>query len=145
MSEIGFVDLEADEFLHSALLRGNGRISNTQKRIEHRPHARDAVQLDAPLGELNGKGCGVRPFFGAALDRFVRNKPGIAAAASVTAPRVRPASDIALVLIGHAECEPVDVDLTVDGEMKNVFVAVVQKSFGTDRLEVPEGSVFDGD
>src|SRR5205807_9778575 len=134
-----------DKFLHSALLRGNGRISDTKRRIEHCSHLRESVEFDAPLGELNGKGCGMRPFFGAALDRLVRNEPGIAAAASVTAARVRPASDIALVLIGHADCEPVDVDLTVDGEMKNVFVAVVQKSFGTDRLEVPEGSVFDGD
>ena len=58
---------------------------------------------------------------------------------------MRPASDVALVLVRNAECKPIDVDLAVDGEVKNVFVAVVQKSFGTDRLKMSERAIVDGD
>src|SRR5256885_17091239 len=87
----------------------------------------------------------MRTFLGATLYCFVGNEPGIAAAARVAPARVRPASDVALVLVGHTEREPVDVDLASDGEMKNVFVTIVQKSFGTDRLKVSERSIVDGD
>jgi len=103
------------------------------------------VELDAILRERDGKRGRMRSFFRATLDCFVRNEPGVAAAASVAPARVRPAGDVALILVGHAERKPVNVDLAVDGEVKNVFVAVVQKSFRTDRLKMSERSIVDGD
>ena len=50
----------------------------------------------------------MRPFFGAALDGFIGNEPGVAAATAVTPPRMRPARDVALVRVGHTEREPID-------------------------------------
>src|SRR5438477_13191392 len=87
----------------------------------------------------------MRSLLGATLDCFVGNEPGVAAAAAVAPARVRPARDVTFVLVRNAEREPVDVDLAVDGEMKNVFVAVVQKSFRTDRLKMSERPIVDGD
>jgi len=87
----------------------------------------------------------MRSLLGATLDCFVGNEPGVAAAAAVAPARVRPARDVTFVLVRNAEREPVDVDLAVDGEMKNVFVAVVQKSLGTDRLKMSERLILDGD
>src|ERR1700730_18829776 len=81
LREIIFIDLEPDKLFHAAPLRRDGRVSDPEKRIEHRLHAGSAVQLDAPFRELNGKRGGMRPFFCAALNCFVRNKPGVAATA----------------------------------------------------------------
>ena len=139
------VDFETDELFDGATFGGDGGVPDTKKWIEHRPHARDAVQFYAPFSELDRK-CGrMRPFLRPALDRFVGDKPGVAAAACVAPAGVRPASDIALVLIRHAERQPVDVDLAVDGEVKNVFVAIIQESFGTDWLKMSECPIVDGD
>ena len=103
------------------------------------------MELDAILRERDGKRGRMRSLFSAALDRFIRNEPGVAAAAYISSARVRPTSDVTLVLIRHAERKPVDVDLAIDSEVKNVFVAVVQKSLGTDRLKMSERSILDGD
>lgn len=97
------------------------------------------------LRERNGKRGWMRSLLGATLNCFVGNKPGVAAAARIASVRMRPASDVALILIRYTERKPVDVDLALDSEMKNVFVAVVQKSFGTDRLKMPERSIVDRD
>ena len=128
-SEISFVDLEADEVFDAAILGGNGGISDPKKRIERRLHARDTMKFDAPFGQLHWERGRMWPLLFAALDCFVRNEPGVAAAACVASASMGPARDVALVLIWGAERETVDVDLAIDGEMKNVFVAVVQKSF----------------
>ncbi len=102
------------------------------------------MQFYAPFGELNRKRGRMRSLLYAALNCFVRNEPGIAPTAGVAPVRVRPASDVALVLIRDTEREPVDVDLPADGEMKNVFVAVVQESFRTNRFKVSEGPIVNG-
>ena len=134
--EIGFVDLEADELFHAAALRRHRRISNAEKRIEHRVHARDSVQLDAIFSERDRERGRMRALFCPALDRFVRNKPCVSAAAQIAPARMRPAGDVAFILIRNAEREPVDVDLAVDREMENVFVAIIQKSLRADRFEM---------
>ena len=87
----------------------------------------------------------MRPLLRATLNCFVWNKPGVPTTARVASACVRPARDIAFVLVRHTKREPVDVDLAVDGEMKNVFVAVVQKSFRADRLEMSKRSLINGD
>ena len=87
----------------------------------------------------------MRPLLRPPLNRLIRDEPRVSSATQIAPVRVRPARDIALILIWHSEREPVDVDPAVDGEMKNVFVAVVQKSIGTDRLKMSERSTVDGD
>ena len=103
------------------------------------------MQFNAPFGELSWKRRRMRPLFLAALNCLIRNEPGIAAAALVASAGVRPASDVALVLIRHAEREPIDVDLSVSREMKNVFVAIVEESFRADRFEMAECTIVDRD
>ena len=51
---------------------------------------------------------------------------------------MRPARDVALVLIRHAKRQPIQFDATGLREMKNVFVAIVEKSRRIDRLEMAE-------
>src|SRR5204862_8242090 len=46
--------------------------------------------------------------------------------------------DAALILVRHAKRQPIQFDTTGLGEMENVFVAIVQKSEGIDRLEMTE-------
>src|ERR1700730_10757881 len=89
-------------------------------------------------------------FLRAALDRLVRNEPGVAAAAPIDPPRVPPARNIAFVLIRNAEREPIQLNAPIGREMKNVFMAIVKESLGTDRLKMakrPHGalSIFDRD
>ena len=130
--EISFVDLEPDEFFHAAALRRDGRISDTEKWIEHSfdaSRAYRAVQFDAPLRELNWECRRMRTFFLAALNRFIRNKPSIAAAAQIASVRMPPSVDVAFVLIWHAQSEPIHFDAAGFREMKNVFVTIVKKSF----------------
>ena len=50
MDEIFFVDLKPDKVFHATALRGDGRIPDSEKRIEHCLHAGHAVKLDAPFG-----------------------------------------------------------------------------------------------
>ena len=50
--EIGLVDFEPDKFFHPAALRRDGRVSDTEKRVEHRFDASRAcgtMQFDTPF------------------------------------------------------------------------------------------------
>jgi hypothetical protein len=124
-SEIASVDFESDKLFHATSLRGHGGIPDTKKRIEHGANARHAVQFYAPLGELHRKRRRMRSLLCAALDCFVRNKPGIAAATQIAATRVRPTRDVTFVLIRNPEREAIDFNATRLREMKNIFVAIV--------------------
>ena len=77
--KISRVDLIPDEFFYPAALRSDSGIANAQKRIEHRFDPRDAVQSDAPFGELNRKRRRMRSFLCAALNCLVGNEPRVAA------------------------------------------------------------------
>ena len=68
--------------------------------------ARRSMQFDAPFGELNRKRRGVRSFFLAALNCFVRDEPRVPAATQIFSPSVRPTRDVALVLIRNAKSQP---------------------------------------
>src|SRR5206468_4514101 len=114
-------------FLHAAELSSKGGISDAKKWIEHSVHTRNAVQFDAPFGELHRKCRRMRPFFGATLNRFVWNEPRIAAATQIAPAGMRPARNVAFILIRDSDGEPVELDATRFGEMKNVFVAIVEK------------------
>lgn len=136
LCEISLVDFKSDESLHAAALGGDGGISNTEERIEHRFDSRDAVQFDAPFGELNRKRRRMRSFLLAALNCLVRNEPRVPATASIGSSGVRPARDVALVLIGHAEGKPIDFNSSRLRKVKDVLVAIVKKSFRIDWLEM---------
>jgi len=103
------------------------------------------VEFYAPFRQLNWKRRRMRAFLFTALDCFVRNKPGVTAASQITSAGVRPTSDVALVLIRNSDCESIDLDPSGLREMKNVFVAVVKKSFRADRFKVAKRSIFHRD
>ena len=94
------------------------------------------MQLDAPFGEPDRKCRGMRTFFLAALNCLVGNEPRVPAATQIFSPSMRPARDVALILIRHAKRQPVEFYATGLGEMKNIFVTVIQKSRRIDRLEM---------
>ena len=52
-----------------------------------------------------------------------------------------PAGDVRLVLIGHAEREPIEPGLAVRREVEHELVAVVQEPVAVDRLVVADGQV----
>src|SRR5438094_5397038 len=78
----------------------------------------------------------MRSFFLAALNGLVRNKPSIAATTQITASSMRPARDVTLVLIRNSDSKPVQFDTSGFGEMKNIFVTIVQEALRADRLEM---------
>src|SRR6476469_1360847 len=80
----------------------------------------------------------MRPFFLAALNCFVGDEPRVPAATQIFSPSMRPTRDVALILIRHAKRQPIQFDATGLREMKNVFMAIVEKSRRIDRLEMAE-------
>ena len=78
----------------------------------------------------------MRPFFLAALNCFVGDEPRVPAATQIFSPSMRPTRDVALILIRNAKRQPVQFDATGLREMKNIFVAIIEKSRGIDRLEM---------
>src|SRR5687767_7173619 len=98
----------------------------------------------------------MRPILLAALDRFVGDEPGVAAASHAGRGRA-PASDIRLVLILHAHRLSLERRSAGGAEVKNELMAVVEKAAAVDRLVVPDcqvvletgpdagQSLFDGD
>ena len=89
--------------------------------------ARCSVQIDAPFGQLDRKSRGMRSLFLPALNRFIGDKPRVTATAKVGSARVRPAGDVAFVLIRNAKGESIEFDAPCFGEMKIVFLAIYKE------------------
>src|SRR5262245_10792877 len=100
------------------------------------------MKANAVHREPHWKSRGMRPFLGPTLNRFIRNEPGVAATTPVASAGMTPPGDVALILIGHAEGEAIERCLTLRGEMKNIFVTIVQEPRGTDRFEVSAGDIL---
>jgi len=119
------------------VLRCDRGITDAQKWIQHGSDARRSVQFDRPFGQLNRKCRRMRPFFLAALNCFVGDEPRVPAATQIFSPSMRPTRDVALILIRNAKRQPIQFDTTGLREMKNIFVAIVEKSRRIDRLKWP--------
>jgi hypothetical protein len=78
----------------------------------------------------------MRSFLRAALDCFVWNEPRVATTTQIAPACMPPARNVALVLIRNSDSEPIELDATVFAEVKNIFVAVVQKPPRTNRLKM---------
>src|SRR5262249_44981556 len=76
----------------------------------------------------------MRSLFLTALNCFVGDEPCVAATSQITAAGMPPAGDVAFVLIRHSQCKPIEFDPSGLCEMKNVFVAVVEKASRADWL-----------
>src|SRR5205823_320995 len=82
----------------------------------------------------------MRAFPRPALNGFVRDEPGIATASQIAAPCMRPARNIAFVLIWNSKREPVNFNATGLRKVKNIFVAVVYESLRIDWFEMSIGA-----
>ena len=98
------------------------------------------MEPQALLRHLRGERGGMRPVAIAALDGFVGNEPGVAAAAP-PAPRGRPALDVRRILIRHPHGLAVQPGPPRGREVKDELVAVVHEPVAVDRLVVPHGHV----
>src|SRR4029453_12575252 len=136
--EINVVDLESDESLHAAALSGDGGISNAEKRIKHGANSGNSVHLDAPFSQLNRECRRVWSFFLAALNCFIGNEPGVAATAQIASTSVRPAHNIAFVLVRDTQGKSIDFHSSRLRKVKDVLMVVVEKLFLVDWLEVTE-------
>src|SRR6476619_8423230 len=130
---MGVIDFKADKFFYGTTLRCDRGITDAEKRIQHGSDARRSVQFDTPFGELNRKCRRMRPFFLAALNCFVRDEPRVPATTQIFSPSMRPTRDVAFILIRNAKRQSIQFDLTRLREMKNIFVAIVEKSRRIDR------------
>src|SRR5207237_2862647 len=136
-------DFKSNKSFHAAALRRDGGVSDAQKRIEHRLNASRAcgtMQFDAPFRELNRKRRGMRSLLCPALNCPIGNEPCVAPAAQIASMSMRPAGDITFVLIRNSDGEPIQLNTAGFRKMKNVFVAVVDESLRTNRLEMTEGA-----
>src|SRR5262249_60853752 len=138
LAEIQVIEFKHDKFSDATTPRCNSGISDANKGIQHGFNARRSVQLDAPFGELNRKCRRMRPFFLAALNGFVGNEPCVPAATQIFSASMRPTRDVALILIRHAKGQPVQFDAAGLRKMKNVFMAIIEKSRRIDRLKMAE-------
>ena len=78
----------------------------------------------------------MRPLFLAALNRLIRDEPRVAATTAIAPARVGPTRNVALVLIRNTEREPINFNAPALGEVKDVFVTIIQKASRTNRLEM---------
>src|SRR4030095_5247591 len=69
---------------------------------------------------------------------FIGHEPRVPAATQIFSPSMRPAPDVALILVRHAKCQSIQFDATGLREVENVFVAIIQKPRRIDRLEMTE-------
>lgn len=70
------------------------------------------------------------------LDCFVGDEPRVTATAQIRTTGVFPSFDIRLVCVGHACSAAIELDLSALGQVKDVFVAVVDVAVGIDGPEV---------
>ena len=100
-------------------------------------HLRGRHAIDAPFRELDRKCRGMRSFGLAALNCLIRNEPGVAATPNDRALWCEPSERHYFYPDRELPSQPIQLDLSVWVKWKHVFVTIVQKSFGTDRFEMP--------
>ena len=119
----------------------HGGVSEPEEGVHDAVDPLQSVQPDAHLGHPDRERRRVRPFPVAALNRLVRNEPGVAAAAQVVL-RPRPSADVGLVLVLHSDRESIELDVPVPGQVEDVLVAVVDVAPAVDRLVVACGDAL---
>src|SRR5439155_26142883 len=82
----------------------------------------------------------MRPVAVAALNRLVRNEPGVTRAAGAVGPAGR-ARDVRRGLVRDAEREPVEARRAAARQVEHELVAIVQEAVAVDRLVVADREV----
>src|SRR6266404_2937713 len=78
----------------------------------------------------------MRPFFGAAQNCFVGNKPVIAPAAEILSLSMPPTSDVGLIRVRHSNGAPIQGRAPGLGPVENVFMAIIDVALGVNRFEM---------
>jgi hypothetical protein len=78
----------------------------------------------------------MRPVGAAALNRLVRYEPRVSPAMPVPSRSMVPSGDVALSALRHAKGQAVQRDVASLGQVKDVFVTIVQKPLRIDGLVV---------
>lgn len=124
------------------LLGGESGSADAEERVEEVSGPGDAVDSETLLHKVDGESCGMRAVLVARHDGVVGNKPGVATAAFVISAGVGPALDVAFVGIIDPGLAALEGNVAGFGEVKNVFVAVVDEALRIDGLEVAGGNFF---
>src|ERR1700726_2437533 len=133
------VDLYADT-AHAKLFSGNKGGAGAKKGVENNS-VLNAVELQAPLREIDRKAGGVIELLRLRPDGLIRDEPHIARASFV--PAMSPSRDIRLVLEGDANAQAVEIDISIKREMENRFMIVVHEPAAVDRLEMTDRVIPD--
>lgn len=94
------------------------------------------MNADALLDECDWEGGGVWAFFVTVLDGVVGNEPGVTTAAFIDAVGVVPPFDIGFVDVGCTCGTSIELNVACFGQVKNVFVTVVDVAFAVDGLKM---------
>ena len=137
--QIRFVHVHADEVDAESRARDGGA-AEADERIHRHADTPHAVEPQALLRELRRKRRRVWPVAIAPLDRLVGDEPRVPAAAHAVRPRLPP-PDVRLILIGHAERQPIEPGRSLRREVKDEFLTVVQEPVTVDRLVVADREV----
>ncbi len=120
--EIVLVHFNADE-IQAELGGGDGGAAEAEEWVQGHLHPRQAVELEAVLGEARRERRGVGAILVPVLDGVVGDEPGVAAAAAVLAAGL-PAGDVRRVLVRHPNRAPIERRVPLAREMKDELVAV---------------------
>jgi hypothetical protein len=93
------------------------------------------MQTNAHLRELRREGSGMRPIALAPCNRLIGNIPAIPPA-SDTRAGLSPPRNIAAVLVRNPDGEAIEMYSAVQGQMKDILMAVIEKSGRVHRLVV---------
>ena len=110
------------------LLGGESRSTDAEERVEEVSGTGDTVNSETLLHEIDGKSRGMRAVLVARHDGVVGHKPSVSTAAFVISAGVGPALDVAFVGIGNPGLAALKGNVAGFGEVKNVFVAVVDEA-----------------
>ena len=104
--QVGLVDIRPHEIDAEPRAR-HGGAAQAAERIHGRRDARQAVKPEALLGQARRKRGRMRAIAIAPLNRLVRDEPGVAAAPDAVGGAA-PAGDVRLILVRHAERQPIE-------------------------------------
>ena len=107
--QIFSINIETNESFDEigAFFGRKSAVTDAQERVEDSA-VFASVEANAFDGEFSWESRRMRSLFGALMDCFIRNEPGIAAATLVRAAGMRPPRNVAFVRVRHTDAKAVD-------------------------------------
>ena len=140
--EVACVDFESGELGDFLFSGGEGGGADAEEGVEEDGVFALAVEAEALFNEGRREAGGMGSVGVAGGDCFVGDEPGVSPAPLVVAFGVLPAADVRFVGVGDPSASAIEGDVSGFGEVKNVFVAVVDVARGVDGFEVAYADLF---